>query len=326
MPVKPRLLLADDHAELLKSVTRLLAVDFDVVASVPDGYRALDACQQWDPDAVVLDVTMPGLDGFQTARELKRRGSRASIVYLTMHESEEFVAEGFRAGGNGYVVKTRLHVDLVNALNHVLAGRAFIPSLTSLLAIDNSHGDHAALFYADDHSLVDELADFFARALRRGDAVSAVFPHAIRAGLAERLQARGWSVGESGVHGRYCAVDSTAAMLAVTRDGRVDRDAVAETLRKMEHLRVTTAESASARLTIAGQISVPLLSTGNTQAASDLEHIWSELTRSMPFLTVCCYPMEGFSGRPQTDVLPSLCSAHGAVAYTPDSGAMSASS
>jgi hypothetical protein len=111
-------------------------------------------------------------------------------------------------------------------------------------------------------------------------------------------------------------------MLAVTRDGRVDRDAVAETVRKMDHLRLATAESPSSRLTLAGQISVPLLVNGNTQAVSDLEHIWNELTQPLPFLTVCCYPMKGFASRPQIDVLPSLCSAHGAVTYTPDSGAM----
>src|SRR6476646_11613181 len=82
---RPRVLLADDHNQVLEMVAGLLATDFDIVATASDGQQALDLSIRLDPDVVVLDVTMPKLDGFQTLRELRRIGSRAKVVLLTMH-------------------------------------------------------------------------------------------------------------------------------------------------------------------------------------------------------------------------------------------------
>jgi DNA-binding response OmpR family regulator len=322
-PLKSKVLLVDDHPDLLKSVSRLLAFDFEVVAAASNGYEALDVSPRVDPDVIVLDVTMPGLDGFQTARELRRRGSRASIVYLTMHESEDFVTEGFRSGGQGYVLKTRVHVDLVNAVNHVLAGQAFVPSLKSLLAIGDGHTGHAAQFYADDRSLVDALGDFLHLALRRGDAVSACFSEPIRVGLAERLRTHGWNVSTSGVQGRFCAVDSAAALSSIMQDGSPGPDRVAEVVAQMDRLRIATAEGPARRMTLVGQIAAPLLASGNTRAALDTERLWNEQTRALPFLTVCCYPMTRFSDRVHAGEFRHMCAEHQAIAYTPDSGMVS---
>src|SRR5215468_1335887 len=88
---RPRVLLADDHVAVLEMLAGLLAVDFNVVAAVTDGRPALDLSLRLDPDVVILDVSMPELDGFQTLRELRRLGSRARIVLLTLHQDEEFV-------------------------------------------------------------------------------------------------------------------------------------------------------------------------------------------------------------------------------------------
>jgi CheY-like chemotaxis protein len=117
-----------------KASTRL-ARDFEVVAAVSDGRQALHAARRLDPDVAVLDVTMPELDGFQTARQLKQSGSRARIVMMTMHDSDEFVAAAIESGALGYVLKTRMHSDLVSAIDHAIAGRLFVPSLTSLRAL-----------------------------------------------------------------------------------------------------------------------------------------------------------------------------------------------
>ena len=93
---RPRVLLADDDAGVLRAISRTLATDFEVVATVTDGREALDAVPLLDPDVVVLDISMPGLTGFQTAEELKRMGSRATIVFLTMHQDDGFVSKAIR--------------------------------------------------------------------------------------------------------------------------------------------------------------------------------------------------------------------------------------
>ena len=150
-------LLVDDHPDILKSVSRLLAFDFEIAGHRErrtSGSRNLAA---GNPDIIVLDITMPGRDGFQTAQDLKRIGSRAQIVFLTMHEDEGFVAHGFRSGGRGYVLKTRLHEDLIAAIERVLSGQLFLPSLKSLLAIDDQPR-HAVHFHPDEQAYIESVS------------------------------------------------------------------------------------------------------------------------------------------------------------------------
>ena len=181
---KPRVLVADDNALILSNVSSLLATNFDLVAAVTDGRQALDAARRLDPDVVVLDVTMPGLNGFQTARQLTRSGSRSKIVMLTMHVSDEFLAAAIDAGADGYVPKPRMMSDLEGAIDHAIAGRLFVPSLTSLLAVAPSPGvaDTRCSSADSDRRSSDELSGLLAAAFRRGDVAAIVATDATRAG------------------------------------------------------------------------------------------------------------------------------------------------
>src|SRR5688572_13199666 len=129
---RPRVLLADDHVPVLESVSRLLAGAFDIVALAGDGRQALDLARRFRPDVVVLDVAMPELDGFQTLEQLRRDGPETRVVFLTMHRDDELVSAAINAGAHGYVLKSRIQLDLIRAIDHALAGRLFVPSLTSL--------------------------------------------------------------------------------------------------------------------------------------------------------------------------------------------------
>jgi DNA-binding NarL/FixJ family response regulator len=126
-----RVLLADDHKPLLYHVARTLEPEFDVVGTVTDGEALLETAARLSPDVLVLDISMPGLSGLQVARELKKAGNPAKIVFLTVHEESDFVRESFASGGLAYVVKPRLGTDLALAIREVLAGHTFIsPSLS----------------------------------------------------------------------------------------------------------------------------------------------------------------------------------------------------
>jgi DNA-binding NarL/FixJ family response regulator len=311
---KPRVLLVDDHPEVLKSLSRLLEPHFEVAGLATDGYEALDISHRTALDVVVLDITMPGLDGFQTAQQFGLTGNAPPIVFLTMHESEEYVAKGFRSGGRGYVVKTRLHEDLVNAMNRVLAGQLFVPSLTSLFVIAEGRNGHAAQFYPDDHAFVEETSGLLDRALRRGDVASVVAREHIREGIAERLRERGWKVGAAGAYGRYSATDSGAALSSMMRNGRPDPDRIGEIVAQLELTRVTSGEGTSPRLTIVGEINRPLISSGNPGAATDVERMWNDSTNALPFFTVCCYPTTSFAGGGRDGLLSDICAEHWAVA------------
>src|SRR5262245_13405584 len=92
---KPRVLLVDDHRGLLDRVSSLLSDDFDVAGVFTDSRQAIEAAPTIAPDIIVLDINMPGLDGFQTMQALEQAGSRAPVVFLTLYDSEDYVAEAF---------------------------------------------------------------------------------------------------------------------------------------------------------------------------------------------------------------------------------------
>lgn len=126
-----RILIADDLTPVLTTVTALLRDSFDVVGTASDGQSALDAIRDLAPDLVVLDMSMPGKNGLEVARELQAQGSTTKIVFLTVHEDADIIAACLSAGARGYVVKALMDSDLVPAINDALAGRVFVSRLSS---------------------------------------------------------------------------------------------------------------------------------------------------------------------------------------------------
>jgi DNA-binding NarL/FixJ family response regulator len=123
---RPRTLLADDHGPIIQRVRALLQTDYDVVGDVDNGADLVSEAERLNPDVIVLDISMPGLTGIQAAHELRESGSEAKFVFLTVHERAEFVRACVAEGALGYVVKSRIAVDLIPAIADALAGRRFI--------------------------------------------------------------------------------------------------------------------------------------------------------------------------------------------------------
>ncbi len=121
-----RVLLVDDNEAMLKRAAAVLSPHFVIVEKVQDGQSALDAAQALQPDVIVLDISMPGMTGFEIASRLRRSGSTAAVVFLTVHDEEDFVLAAKATGAIGYVVKTRLVSDLVIAVQEAHAGRPFV--------------------------------------------------------------------------------------------------------------------------------------------------------------------------------------------------------
>lgn len=126
---RPRVLLADDEPGFIAASARLLEPEFEVVKTVGDGQQAVEEAPGLNPDLVVLDISMPALNGIEAARQLRSAGCQAKIVFLTVHREPEYVEAGFAAGASGYVLKSRLVSDLPLALREVLACRSFVSPL-----------------------------------------------------------------------------------------------------------------------------------------------------------------------------------------------------
>ena len=126
-----RVLLADDHEAMLDRVARLLEAECNVVGTATDGQQALEAAQDLKPDVLVLDISMPVMNGIETAHRLKEAGAEARIVFLTVHDDPDFAKEALEAGALGYVIKSRIASDLMIAINEVCAGRSFVSPLSA---------------------------------------------------------------------------------------------------------------------------------------------------------------------------------------------------
>jgi DNA-binding NarL/FixJ family response regulator len=123
---RPTVLVADDHRLVLARVLALLKPTFCVVGIANNGEDLVISAERLQPEVIVLDITMPILNGIDAARELRRRGSVAKLIFLTVHSDPEFLSACFDEGALGYVTKSRLGVDLVPAITEALAGHVFV--------------------------------------------------------------------------------------------------------------------------------------------------------------------------------------------------------
>ena len=125
-----RVFLADDQEEMLQTVAQVLEGQFEVVGTAKDGDRAFERVPSLSPDVLVIDISMPGIDGIEVALRLRWQGSTAKVVFLTVHEDTDFVEAAMSVGALGYVLKPCLATDLVPAIWKALEGNTFVsPSI-----------------------------------------------------------------------------------------------------------------------------------------------------------------------------------------------------
>jgi DNA-binding NarL/FixJ family response regulator len=124
--MKPTIVLADDHAILTEGLGTLLEQAFHVVAIVHNGREALRAVRNLHPAAIVLDISMPQLNGIDTVREIRTFDQKVKVIFLTMHTEVDFVREAFKTGASAYVLKHSASLDLRLAIQRALQGRTYI--------------------------------------------------------------------------------------------------------------------------------------------------------------------------------------------------------
>ena len=131
---RPRILLADDHALVLAGFRKLLEPEFEIVAAVEDGRALVEAAAELRPDVILLDISMPLLNGIDAAARVKRMLPETRLVFVTMHSDPDYVAEAFRAGAAGYLLKRSAASELAAAIHRVLRGEIYVTPLVSFQA------------------------------------------------------------------------------------------------------------------------------------------------------------------------------------------------
>ncbi|MEP6878743.1 MAG: response regulator transcription factor, partial [Nitrosospira sp.] len=133
---KPRILIADDHALVIEGFRRILEERYELVGMAGDGYELLAAAKTVQPDIVILDISMPLLNGIDTARQLKMISPTAKIIIVTMHAGADYVRSAFEAGASAYVLKGSAVDELTLAIQAVLEGHSYITPLITKDLVD----------------------------------------------------------------------------------------------------------------------------------------------------------------------------------------------
>lgn len=141
-----RVLLVDDHAILREGIRYLLSAsgEVDVVGEAQDGVEALEMVERLEPEAVLMDIAMPRMNGIEATTELKKRHPELPVLILSMYDSEEYVLPILKAGASGYVLKRAAAQELVSALKAVVAGQVILHPDVARTVMENLHQGQGA--------------------------------------------------------------------------------------------------------------------------------------------------------------------------------------
>lgn len=132
---RPRVLVADDLPQIVEKVHQLLCGCCEVIGAGANGEQALSTTVTLNPDILILDISMPILDGFEVAMRIRESTCRAKIVFLTMHDDRDYVDKAFSCGASGYVLKCRLNTDLLPAIEAALQHSTFTSPIQTFVSI-----------------------------------------------------------------------------------------------------------------------------------------------------------------------------------------------
>lgn len=145
MSMKIRVILVDDHNVVRSGLRRLLELggDVEVVAEANSGEQACDIYNQFQPDVLVMDLSMPGIGGLEALRRVLLATPKAKIVIFTMHENSTFATQALSAGAKCYVAKSGLADDLLFAVREAAVGRTYIsPNIAQKIVMQSISGEH----------------------------------------------------------------------------------------------------------------------------------------------------------------------------------------
>jgi len=126
MTTRPRVLLADDHSLVLEGLAKLVMDDCDLVGKVEDGRALIQAAQQLEPDVIVLDISMPKMNGLEAGRQLKKLLPSIKLIFLTMHADPVYAKEAFHIGASGFLLKRSAASELMQAIHAAMKGQYYV--------------------------------------------------------------------------------------------------------------------------------------------------------------------------------------------------------
>jgi MEDS: MEthanogen/methylotroph, DcmR Sensory domain len=263
---------------------------------------------------------MRELNGIETARELRRCRSRAKIVFLTSYRDDDYVSAAFLAGALGFVHKTRLHIDLISALDHALAGYRFVSphgfvgqstETPQTTWFPRDRGFHTVQFYRDDQARLAGGVDYVVTALKERATVVYVDSKAHLEGLARKLEAFGLRAAIE--RGHFIALDVYRDVLPNIMVGGMPDAAHLARLFDDAAMAASSPGRTDRRLALAGEIAPVLCAEGLPEAALEVERLTDEFVHARSASVFCTYPEEWLYKTRHHQTMVRVCGLHTTV-------------
>ncbi len=284
---RPRIVVADDHDETRAWMARLLAFDFDVVATVADGQAAVEAAVALHPDMVVLDIRMPRLNGFEAGALIRELPDPPWIVLATAYDDASIVSAAYELGASALVRKREMLTELVPAVRRALSS-------------------HAVCFYEDRPSLACTIAGFIGCGLAASQAAVVVATSSLGISIREQLTAMGVGSEERIERGDLLVFDADEVLNRLMDGNRPDAERFENTINAM----VDKAAGCRKRaVRIYGEMADLLWSSGREDAALSLETLWQQFIAGRKCSILCGYA----SGVSQDRGFNMICDRHSHV-------------
>lgn len=223
-----RVLVVEDHEPFRRFISSVLQgkPGLQVIGEVSDGLDAVEKAVKLQPDLILLDIGLPGLNGIEAARRIRRMAASCKILFVSLESSASVVQTALDSGALGYVLKSEAGMDLLTAVEAAIRGEHFVSRGLSDLAFQPRTPDplcisdipapqtqseivrhHPAHFYADDETFLSDFTGFITSALNAQGAVIVVTTESHRTSLIERLQGDGVNIAAAVDQKRYIALD-----------------------------------------------------------------------------------------------------------------------
>lgn len=333
-----RILIVDDFEGYRRFVCSTLQQNLECeLLEASDGLAALERARQEKPDLIVLDIGLPGLNGIELGRRIRKISPNSRILYVSQEASVEVVQEALQLGALGYIVKADAVDELLIAVDAVLHGRKFIGRRFTALGIGDAlraqhnrdHGHrhrlpypqehratdrcHEVTLYPDELSLVGDVASFVEKALRAENAVILVTRESRRRLLLNELERRNWDVGAATRGGGYTPLDVgltlSKFMVNDWPDGARLAKVVGETIATVSK----AAQSKNSRIAVYGECAPTLLAEGKEEAAIEVERLWDEMARSFGLEVLCGYVLGDCHITENSHIFRQICAVHSAA-------------
>jgi CheY-like chemotaxis protein len=298
-----KILIVDDFTDFRRFVCSELQHRADFQAyEASDGLEAVQKAEQLQPDLILLDISLPKLNGIEVARLVHELVPRAKILFLTAESDSEVVQEALNLGALGYVHKSAAH-DLLRAIEVVLNGEQFISRDLGFKRTTNARHGHEILFCSDDEVLLDGLARFIGAALMAGNAAIVWATESHRRTLLQRLRTQGLDIDAAVQRGTYIASDVSEAPDPVQIADAIRSLSVAASKAGKKHPCVAVCGERAGRLWAEGKLDVVIR----------LERLLNELAESYNIDILCVYPLP--YRQENAGAFKSLCEEHAAVHF-----------